>query len=170
MIYMKIPSHIWKLHVLLLYAYKNVNILTRTGFLQYHHGFSLSRDINERFYPWGQMLYFRFGYRPRKWGLLLDYKFCRAKRCCWFLCRKWSIQSINQSIAAVKSIPLVQRANACLHEPTSIDVPPLSANSRRLLRSACWWQTDTVLSNFRLHLSLSVPRTLYVKRTSQKPI
>jgi len=35
---------------------------TRTGFLQCHHGFSLSRHTNEQIYVWGQMLYFRFGY------------------------------------------------------------------------------------------------------------
>ena len=33
------------------YAYKNVHILTRTGFLQCHHGFSLSRNSNKGFYP-----------------------------------------------------------------------------------------------------------------------
>jgi len=35
---------------------------TRIGFLQCHHGFSLSRHTNEQIYIWGQMLYFRFGY------------------------------------------------------------------------------------------------------------
>ena len=64
------------------YTYKNVNISNRTNFLQCHHGFSLSRDTKEGFYVWGQMLYFRFGYPSKMWGLLLHYyELCKENNC-----------------------------------------------------------------------------------------
>lgn len=86
------------------------------------------------------------------------------------VCVDFSVETgrYNQSNAAAQSIPAPTIENVCLCGPTFVDVRPLSANSRRLLQSGCWSHTDTVLSNVRLHLSLSVPRTLYVKRTRDR--
>ena len=54
-------SHKWQFHLHGGVCLLNMSILTCTGFLQGRHGFPMSRDTKEKFYPGGWM-YFWLGY------------------------------------------------------------------------------------------------------------
>ena len=98
---MKILSNIWKLPV-----FGGVCLYKREYFNS-HRFPAMSSWIfiiqrYQRRNPWGQMLYFRFGYPHRKWGLLQDYLKSVQLRL-WCIAR-WTITVIAPMMFSANSV------------------------------------------------------------------